>query len=125
MLLDSELSAEAIGACVEVHRTVGPGLLESAYHVCLEREFSLRRLSFEREQAVPIRYKGVELDRGYRLDFVIGGRLVLELKAVEHLLPVHEAQIITYLRLTGLPVGLLINFHASTLKAGLRRFRNT
>ena len=125
MLLDSELSFEVIGACVEVHRSVGPGLLESAYHVCLERELSLRGLDLEREKAVPIRYKGVELDQGYRLDFVVGGRLVLELKAVEHLLPVHEAQIITYLRLTGLPVGLLINFHASTLKAGLRRFRNT
>jgi GxxExxY protein len=125
MLLDAELSEGVIGACVEVHRTVGPGLLESAYHVCLEHELSLRGLDFEREKAVAIRYKGVELDQGYRLDFVVGGRLVLELKAVEHLLPIHEAQIITYLRLTALPVGLLINFHAPTLKAGLRRFRNT
>lgn len=124
MLLDAELSEDVIGACVEVHRTVGPGLLESAYHVCLAHELSLRGLDFEREKSLAIRYKGVELDQGYRLDFVVKERLVLELKAVEQLLPIHEAQIITYLRLATLPVGLLINFHAATLKAGLRRFRN-
>jgi GxxExxY protein len=125
MLIHAALSASVIGACVEVHRVVGPGLLESAYHACLAQELVLRGLAFEHEKALPMHYKGIELEQGYRLDFVIEGTLVLEVKAVEQLLPIHEAQLITYLRLANLSVGLLINFHAPTLKAGLRRFTNT
>lgn len=101
---------------------MGPGLLESAYHACLAHEFGVRELSFEHEKPVPMQYKGIIVAPGYRLDFVIEATLVLEIKAVEQLLPIHEAQVLTYLRLTGLPVGLLINFHAPTLRSGLRRF---
>jgi len=114
-----------IGACIEVHRALGPGLLESAYEVCLAHELTLRGLSFERQVALPVRFKGVELDCAYRMDFVVGNELVVELKAVEQLLPVHEAQLITYLRLTALPAGLLVNFHVKTLRQGLRRLTLT
>lgn len=115
------LSEAVIGACVEVHRALGPGLLESAYEQCLARELSLRSIAFERQRPVPVAYKGIELEYGYRLDFVVAGALVVEIKAVDTLSPVHEAQLLTYLKLTGLPVGLLVNFHAETLRRGLRR----
>lgn len=122
MLLDNELSGKVIGACVEVHRCVGPGLLESAYNACLARELSLRGLSYEQEKPLPVEYKGVGLEQAYRLDFVVEGRLILEVKAVERLLPIHEAQLITYLRLATIQVGLLVNFHTRRLTAGIRRF---
>lgn len=115
------MSEAVIGACVEVHRALGPGLLESAYEQCLARELSLRSIAFERQRPVPVAYKGIELEYGYRLDFVVAGALVVEIKAVDTLSPVHEAQLLTYLKLTGLPVGLLVNFHAETLRRGLRR----
>lgn len=114
-------SGEIIGACIEVHRHLGPGLLESAYEVCLAHELSLRRLRFERQRPVPVSYKGVLLDCGYRLDLVVAGTFLIELKSVERLTPVHEAQALTYLKLTGLPVALLVNFNVTTLKHGLRR----
>ena len=114
-------SEEVIGACLEVHSHLGPGLLESAYEQCLAHELSLRGLQFERQRPVPVAYKGVRLDCGYRLDFVIEDRLLVEIKAVESLLPVHQAQVLTYLQLTQLPVALLVNFNAFPLKAGLRR----
>ena len=110
-----------IGACIEVHRVLGPGLLESAYEACLAHELTLRRLGFERQKALPVSYKGVDLECGYHMDFVVCGELVVELKAVERLLPVHEAQLISYLRLTRLPAGLLVNFHMETIRRGLRR----
>ena len=100
---------------------LGPGLLESAYERCLAHELALRRLPFERQRPVPVEYKGVLLECGYRLDFVVNSMLVVEVKAVERLLPVHEAQLLTYLRLTGLGVGLIVNFHCETIKGGLRR----
>jgi len=100
---------------------IGPGLLESAYEACLARELQLRGLHFERQRALPVEYKGIRLECGYRLDFVVEQELVVEVKAVEALLPVHEAQVITYLRLTGIASGLLVNFNTWTLRQGLRR----
>ena len=114
-------SDEVIAACIEVHRHLGPGLLESAYELCLAHELSLRRLRFERQRAVPVSYKGVQLDCGYRVDFVVDDTFLVELKTVERLMPVHVAQALTYLKLTGLPVALLVNFNVTTLKLGLRR----
>ena len=113
-----------IGACIEVHRHLGPGLLESAYEHCLVHELALRGLHVQRQIPVPLRYKGLALDCGYRLDLVVEAFVVLEIKAVDRLLPVHEAQLITYLKLMRLPVGLLINFHVPFLRQGLRRLIN-
>jgi len=116
-----DLSERVIGACIEVHRHLGPGLLESAYEQCLCHELSLTGLSFARQRPLPVTYKGALLDCGDRLDVVVEGELVLELKAVDHLLPVHEAQVLTYLKLTGLDVGLLVNFNTPVLRRGIRR----
>jgi len=104
-----------------VHRALGPGLLESAYQVCLAHELTLRGIAFEQEKALPVEYKGVRLDCGYRLDFLVAGKVVVELKAVDELHPVHEAQLLTYLKLTGCKVGLLINFNVQVLKNGIKR----
>ena len=114
-------SEAVIGACIEVHRHLGPGLLESAYELCLAHELSLRGLRFQRQRPVPVNYKGLHLDCGYRADLVVADTFLIELKAVERLTPVHEAQALTYLKLTGLPVSLLVNFNVITLKQGLRR----
>lgn len=114
-------SEAAIGAAIEVHRHLGPGLLESAYQQCLEYELGLRSIPFVRQVELPVNYKGVVLECGYRLDIVIAGCVVLELKAVEKLEPVHEAQLITYLKLSGHRLGLLLNFCVPTLKDGIRR----
>ena len=116
-----DCSERVIGACIEVHRCLGPGLLESAYEQCLAHEFGLRGLSFERQMLLPVRYKNLELECGYRLDFVVERELIVEIKAVERLMLVHEAQLITYLKLTGLPAGLLVNFNTEALRRGLRR----
>ena len=121
MLYQQELTREIIGAAIEVHRSLGPGLLESAYQVCLEREFNLRELLFEKEKPLPVEYKGIRLDCGYRLDFLVADQVVVELKAVEEVHPVHEAQLLTYLKLTGCKVGLLINFNVPILKKGIMR----
>jgi GxxExxY protein len=115
------LSAKVIGAAIDVHRALGPGLLESAYSECLAHELSLRQLQYKREFSVPVRYKSVLLDCGYRLDFLIEDQLVLELKAVETLEGVHDAQLLTYLRLTGKRTGLIINFNVEMLRDGIRR----
>ena len=114
-------SDEIIGACIEVHRHLGPGLLESTYKACLRRELSLRRLPFEYERPLVLEYKGVILDCGYRIDLIVDQRIILEVKAVEQLLPVHQAQVITYLKLTKLNTALLINFNVAAIKSGLRR----
>jgi len=106
---------------MEVHRVLGPGLLESAYEACLAYELEQRRLAFLRQVALPVRYKGVKLDCGYRLDFVVEEELIVELKTVEALAPIHLAQVITYLKLTGLAVGLLVNFRSESIRRGLRR----
>lgn len=121
MLHEEELTERIIGALIEVHRTLGPGLLESAYQACAAREFALRGFSFEQELPLPLEYKGVRLDCGYRLDFIVAGKVVVELKAVDALQPVHEAQLLTYLRLTGCKVGLLVNFNVPVLKHGIKR----
>src|SRR5689334_19915007 len=110
-MIDDALTERIIGACIEVHRSLGPGLLESAYEHCLARELDLSGLSWMRQMPVPVAYKGVELDCGYRLDFVVEGRVLIELKSVEALLPVHVSQVVTYLRLCQLDVALLINFN--------------
>lgn len=117
----NEITHDVIGAAIEVHRQLGPGLLESAYRECLTREFILREIPFEREKPIPVAYKGVQLEAGYRLDFLVAGCVVVEIKAIEALAPVHDAQLITYLRLGGWRVGLLINFNVAVLKSGIRR----
>jgi GxxExxY protein len=116
-----DCSRYVIGACIEVHRVLGPGLLESAYQTCLAHELRLRGVSFEQHKHLPLNYKGTQLECGYRMDFVVANELIVELKAVERLLPVHEAQLITYLKLTGIRAGLLVNFHAESIRRGLRR----
>jgi GxxExxY protein len=117
----NELTEAVIGACIEVHRHTGPGLLESAYEQCLCKELSLRGIPFVRELSLPVTYKGTVLDCGYRVGLLVDGRLLLELKAVEKLLPIHEAQVLTYLRLGGWKIGLLINFNVPVLKEGIKR----
>jgi len=118
---EDDLTHEIIGAAIEVHRTLGPGLLESAYEECLARELVLRKVKFERQKPVPVVYKDVKLECGYRVDFLVDGRVVVELKAVDGIAPVHEAIVLTYLRLSGCRLGLLINFNVATLKEGVRR----
>ena len=115
------LSERVIGACVEVHRLLGPGLLESAYETCLCHELSLRGIGFERQLALPVEYKGVQLEAEFRIDLVVEQRLLIELKSVAELLPIHSAQVLTYLRLAKLSVGLLVNFNTPRLQQGLRR----
>ena len=117
----NRLTEAIIGAAIEVHRELGPGLLESAYHACLCHELSLRGIPFEREVALPVEYKGVKLDCGYRIDVLVARAVVLELKAVDALAPLHDAQLLTYLKLSGNKVGLLINFNVPLLREGLRR----
>ena len=118
----NEITHEIIGAAMEVHKRLGPGLLESAYEECLFHELHLRNLKVDRQKGLPVVYKEVKLDCGYRLDLLVEGRVIVELKSVENLAPIHEAIILTYLRLSGHKTGLLINFNATVLKDGLRRF---
>ena len=121
MLVEEQLTERIIGAAIEVHRTLGPGLLESVYEECLCHELGLRDLKFERQVALPLQYKGISVSVGYRADLIVEGAILLELKAVERLLPVHEAQLLTYLRLSGMHVGLLLNFNTSVMKHGIVR----
>jgi GxxExxY protein len=115
------LTKEIIGAAIEVHRHLGPGLLESAYVKCLTRELSLKKIPFKREWPLPVVYKGVQLNCAYRLDLLVGDAVVVEIKSVEALTTIHEAQLLTYLKLGGWSVGLLINFNVEVLKSGIRR----
>jgi GxxExxY protein len=117
----NELTEAIIGAAIEVHRALGPGLLESTYEMCLCRELALRRIPFERQVPIPVEYKGVKLDCGYRADIVVAGTILLEIKAIDSLLPIHDAQLLTYLRLGGWQIGLIIKFNVELLKHGLRR----
>ncbi len=117
-----QLTHEIIGAAIEVHRLLGPGLLESAYEGCLCHELTLRKLGVQRQVPVPVVYKEVELECGYRLDLVVERKVMLELKSIEAFSPVHEAIMLTYLRLSGYRIGLLINFNVTILKDGIRRF---
>jgi GxxExxY protein len=118
------LSGEVIGAAIEVHRVLGPGLLETAYELALERELVLRGMRVERQKSVPLDYKGTALGDGFRIDLLIEGQLIVEVKAVDGLLPIHEAQLLTYLRLTATRLGLLINFNERTIKEGVKRVAN-
>ena len=120
-LLEKDLTDKIIGAAIEVHRTLGPGLLESAYQVCMEYECKLQTIPFERQVDLPLNYKGIDLDTGYLVDLIFDNRVVVELKAVERVIPVHEAQLLTYMRLTGIHVGLLLNFNVPVLKDGIYR----
>jgi len=117
----NRITESIIGAAIEVHRALGPGLLESAYEECLCRELSLREIPFERQRPLPVEYKGTTLDCGYRLDLLVMGTVVVEIKAVESIEPIHEAQLLTYLKLGGWKLGLLINFNVPVLKDGIRR----
>ncbi len=117
----NDITQQIIGSAIEVHKTIGPGLLESAYEECLGREMKLQGLNFERQVPLPVNYKGVKLDCGYRMDFLIEKKLVLELKTVEVIRPVHEAQLLTYLKLGGWTVGLIVNFNVPVLKKGIKR----
>jgi GxxExxY protein len=117
----NQITEEIIGAAIEVHRHLGPGLLESAYQKCLCHELQLRGLPFECERLLPVQYKGVQLDCGYRLDLLVVGSVVVEVKSIEKLEKIHEAQLLTYLRLGGWSIGLLINFNVTVLKDGIRR----
>jgi len=121
-MTDNEITHEIIGAAMEVHKRLGPGLLESAFEECLLYELRLRNLKVERQKGIPVIYKEVKLDCGYRLDLLVEGKIILELKSVEGLAPIHEAIILTYLRLSGHKIGLLINFNVTVLKDGVRRF---
>ena len=121
LLLEKDLTDKIIGAAIEVHKMLGPGLLESAHQVCMERESTLRKLPFERLVDLPLKYKGIDLDAGYVIDLMYDRRVIVELKAVERVIPVHEAQLLTYMRLTGIHVGLLINFNVPALKDGIYR----
>jgi GxxExxY protein len=116
-----DLTERIIGAAIEVHRALGPGLLESIYQTCLAHEMALRGLRFEKEKPLPVEYKGVKLESGYRLDFVVDDKVVVELKAVDSIHDVHKAQLLTYLKLTGCKVGLLLKFNAAVLKDGIER----
>ncbi len=121
MLYEEKLTKEIIGAAMEVHRGLGPGLLESAYEECLCHEFTLRGISFKRQKPLPIEYKSIKLDCGYRIDIVVEDKVILELKCADSITPLHEAQLLTYLRLSGVKIGLILNFHVSFMRDGVKR----
>ena len=116
-----KLASELVDAAFKVHRALGPGLLETVYETCFCQELTLRAISFQRQVTVPIIYEGVTLDTGLRLDVVVADRIVVELKAVDKLIPLFDAQVLTYLKLTGLELGLLMNFNVSLIKHGIKR----
>ena len=117
------LTEKVIGCAIEVHRALGPGLLESAYQQCLAHEMKLHGIPFVAEQPVPVEYKGIRLDCGYRLDFVVDGCLILELKSIGEITGIHQAQLLTYMKMTGIRTGLLINFNVCRLVDGIERFK--
>ena len=124
MLLEEDLTHSIRGALIEVHRALGPGLLESAYEQCTCHELTLRGHRFERQVALPVRYKGVLLDCGYRMDLIVEGRVLLELKSVDAIHPIYEAQVLTYLKLSGLRIALLVNFNVPKIIDGIKRIAN-
>lgn len=117
----NEPSKAVIGCAIEVHRALGPGLLESTYEICLCHELNLRVIPFERQKPIPVAYKGVKLDCGYRADLIVERRLLVEIKAIDQKSAIHDAQLLSYLKLSGVNVGLLINFNVRMLKEGVRR----
>lgn len=116
------LSNRVIGCAIEVHRVLGPGLLESTYRQCLLHELKCSNIACLSEHPVPVDYKGARLDCGYRVDLLVEGQLIVELKSVEHVLPIHEAQLLTYMKLAGIPIGLLVNFNVTQLRHGIKRY---
>jgi len=123
-LRENEITEKIIGCAIEVNRALGPGLLESAYEACLFQELSVGDLEVQRQVSMPVIYKGKKLDVGYVIDLIVGGLVIVELKASEKLLPIHEAQLLTYLKLRGCTVGLLINFNVPALRQGIKRLVN-
>ena len=119
---NQDLTRAIIGAAIDIHRTLGPGLLEAVYEECLAKEFLLRSIPFERQKPIPLVYKDLKLECGYRLDFLVDRRVVLELKSIDAIAPIHETVMLTYLRLSGVSIGLLINFNVPILKDGIRRY---
>jgi len=117
----NKVTETIIGASIEVHKALGPGLLESAYEECLCHELSLKHLQFYRQRKLPLAYKGIQLDCGYRIDLLVEERVIVELKTIEKLSPIHDAQLLTYMKLANSSVGLLINFNVPVLKNGIRR----
>ncbi len=120
---DNSLTEAVIGCAIEVHRTLGPGLLENTYEQCLAHELSIQKIPFKLQVPIPIQYKNIKLDCGYRLDIVVDECLILELKAVDKLSKLHEAQILTYLKLTNISTGLLMNFNDTRLVNGIKRYK--
>ena len=120
----NNITKAVIGAAIAVHRELGPGLLESTYEACLSYELTHRNVRFERQVPLPVKYREVRVDCGYRLDFLIDDQVIVEIKSVEKLIPVHSAQVITYLKLKGCRVGLLMNFNVTALRRGIRRLEN-
>ena len=121
-MTNRELTHHIVGAAIDVHRELGPGLLENVYEECLCPELNTRGIPFERHKPIPVVYRGVKLDCGYRADIVVGNRVIVEIKAIAAIAPIHDAVMLTYLRLSGCKIGLLINFHSPALKDGVRRF---
>ncbi|MBN2564934.1 MAG: GxxExxY protein [Candidatus Eisenbacteria bacterium] len=119
----NELTGKVIGCAIEVHRLLGPGLLESTYEQCLARELALNGIAFQLQQPLSVEYKDVRLDCGYRVDVLVDGRVTLELKAVDEVRGIHEAQLLTYMKLAGIDTGLLINFNVEVLRKGIKRFK--
>ncbi len=120
--MDDELTGRIIGAAIEVHRHLGPGLLESVYEACLAYELTQANLQVVRQKALPVSYKGLQFDQGYRIDLLVEGKVIVELKAVEHITDVHRAQLLSYLRLSGCRVGLLMNFNGKVMRDGIKRY---
>jgi GxxExxY protein len=121
MLYEEEMTEKIISAAIEVHRILGPGLLESSYERCLCHELNLRKMPYQRQKSLPISYKGFQLDCGYRMDIVVGEKVILEIKAIEAVTEIHKAQLLTYLKLSRLHVGLILNFSARLMKNGIVR----
>ncbi len=121
---ENKLSNLIVGAAIEVHRSLGPGLLESTYEECLCYELSLNNIPFERQALMPVVYKGIRLDCGYRVDIIVDKKVILELKSVAEIQPIHKAQLLTYLKLSGLKLGMLLNFNVQLMKDGINRFVN-
>ena len=121
---EDAVSRKVIGSAIEVHRALGPGMLESVYQKCLGRELALRGLDCKEEVPLAVHYKGLDFEAPFRLDLLVEGKVIVELKAVERILPVHEAQLLSYLRLAGLKLGLLVNFNVPVMKSGIRRIVN-
>ena len=117
-----ELSNRVIGCAIKVHRQLGPGLLESTYEQCLAHELSLNSIDFKMQQPLPVQYKGILLDCGYRVDLLIEDKMIIELKSVDRIKGIHEAQLLTYMKLAGIKTGLLMNFNVTRLKSGIKRF---